>query len=152
MQDAKSSQTPIGTHFKLSAVKENEEGIDTQVTPYLSAVGSIMYAMIGSRPDLAYGLGLVSRFMSKPGEIHWEAVKWLLRYITGSLGVHLVYTKDKDFLVQGFCDSDYAADLDKRRSTSGYVFTVGGNVVSWKSCLQPVVALSTTEAEFIALT
>ncbi|CAA7042283.1 unnamed protein product [Microthlaspi erraticum] len=152
MTDSKSSQTPIGAHFKLSLVTEDEECIDTEVTPYSSAVGSIMYAMIGSRPDLAYGIGLVSRFMSKPGSIHWEAVKWLLRYIKGSLDVELLYTKDKNLDIQGYCDSDYAADLDKRRSISGYVFTVGGNVVSWKSNLQRVAALSTTEAEYIALT
>ncbi|CAA7029216.1 unnamed protein product [Microthlaspi erraticum] len=152
MTDSKSSQTPIGAHFKLSLVTEDEECIDTEVTPYSSAVGSIMYAMIGSRPDLAYGIGLVSRFMSRPGSIHWEAVKWLLRYIKGSLDVELLYTKDKNLDIQGYCDSDYAADLDKRRSISGYVFTVGGNVVSWKSNLQRVAALSTTEAEYIALT
>lgn len=108
--------------------------------------------MIGTRPDVAYAIGLVSRFMSKPGEMHWEAVKWLLRYLKGSTGLNLVFTKGSDFKVQGFCDSDHAADLDRKRSTSGYVFTVGGNTVSWKSSLQPVVALSTTEAEYIALT
>lgn len=144
VENAKIAQTPIGAHFNLSSVKDLSECIDTDVTPYCSAVGSIMYAMVGSRPDLAYGIGLVSRFMSKPGHIHWEAVKWLLRYIRGALNVQLVYTKDKDLLVQGFCVSDYAADLDRRRSISGYTFTVGGNAVSWKSQLQSVVVLSTT--------
>lgn len=152
MSDAKSSQTPIGAHFKLSSVKDDEERIDTEVIPYSSAVGSMMYAMVGSRPDLAYGIGLVSRFMSKPGQMHWEAVKWLLRYIKGSLNLELMYTTDKELHIQGFCDSDYAADLDRSRSISSYVFSVGGNVVSWRSNLQRVVALSTTEAEYISLT
>ncbi|CAA7016274.1 unnamed protein product [Microthlaspi erraticum] len=152
MSDAKSSLTPIGGHFKLSSVKDDEEGVDTEVIPYASVVGSIMYAMVGSRPDLAYGIGLVSRFMSKPGHIHWEAVKWLLRYIKGSVDLCLRFTKQKDIQIQGFCDSDYSADLDRRRSISGYVFTVGGNVVSWRSSLQRVAALSTTEAEYISLT
>ncbi|KAL0726856.1 hypothetical protein Bca4012_022949 [Brassica carinata] len=151
MTEAKASLTPIGAHFKLAAVKEKHELIDTERVPYCSAVGSMMYAMVGSRPDLAYGVGLVSRYMSKPGEIHWEAIKWLLRYIKVR-GSTAHYTKSKEFKIQGFSDSDYAGDLDKKRSTSGYVFTVGDNVVSWKSRLQPVVALSTTEAEYIALT
>lgn len=152
VEGAKSSLTPIGDHFKLSAVKEHEEGIDTDVTPYLSAVGSIMYAMVGSRPDLAYAVGLVSRFMSRPGKMHWEAVKWLLSYMKGSADVQLVYTQEKEFKIQGYCDSDYGGDRDRSRSLSGYVFTVGGNVVNWRSSLQPVVALSSTEAEYILLT
>jgi len=152
MADAKGVSTPIGAHFKLSAVRNNDESVDTEVCPYSSVVGSVMYAMIGNRPDVAYALGLVSRFMSNPGHMHWESVKWLLRYLKRSMDLKLVYTKGKDMKIHGFCDSDYAADLDKRRSISGYVFTVGGNTVSWKSSLQHVVALSTTEAEFMALT
>ena len=122
--------------------------------PYSNAVGSLMYAMIASRPDIAYGVGLVSRFMSCPSKEHWQAVKWLLRYIKGSLNKGLVYKKVEldQIEVKGYCDADYAADLDKRRSLTGYVFTLGGNLVSWKSTLQHVVALSTTEAEYIALT
>lgn len=151
MSEARSTTTPMGSHFKLSSVRDIAECVDERKVPYSSAVGSLMYAMVGTRPDIAYAVGLISRFMSKPGVMHWEAVKWLLRYIKGSLDLNLVYTKDKDFDVQGFCDSDHAADLDRRRSISGYVFTVGGNTVSWRSVLQPVVALSTTEAEYIAL-
>ena len=152
MSGSKPAKTPIGTHFKLSAVQDDSECVDTNKTPYASAVGSIMYSMIGTRPDLAFAIGLVSRFMGKPGAIHWEAVKWLLRYIKGSQNLSLVYTKGKDLNIIGYCDSDHGGDLDKQRSTSGYVFTVGGNTISWKSCLQSVVALSSTEAEFIALT
>ena len=152
MEGAKPTATPIGAHFKLSAMKEPEEAIDTDIVPYASAVGSIMYAMVGSRPDLAYAIGLVSRFMSRPGEFHWEAVKWLLRYMKGSTEVQLVYSQEKVFKIQGYCDSDYPGDRDGSRSLFGYVFTIGGNVVSWRSSLQPMVALSTTEAEYISLT
>lgn len=152
MEDSKYVSTPIGSQFKLSAVKQGDESIDTDKFPYLSAVGSVMYAMTGTRPDVAYALGLVSRFMSKPGSDHWEAVKWLLRYLKGSLDLKLMFTQEDEFKVQGYSDSDFGGDLDKKRSLSGYVFTVGGNTVSWKSSLQPVVALSTTEAEYIALT
>lgn len=152
MVDCKSSNTPVGAHFKLSAIEDASEMLNPEEIPYSSAVGSVMYAMVGSRPDLAYGVGLVSRYMSRPGELHWEAIKWLLRYIKGASKVCLTYTKGKEFAIEGFSDSDYAADLDRRRSISGYVFRVGGNTVSWRSCLQPIVALCTTEAEYIALT
>ncbi|CAA7047040.1 unnamed protein product [Microthlaspi erraticum] len=100
MGEAKVVSTPIGAHFKLYSVQDDSECVDTELVPYNSAVGSIMYAMIGTRPDIAYAIGLVSRFMSKPGDIHWEAVKWLLRYLKGSVGMNLVYTKGKDFSVQ----------------------------------------------------
>src|SRR5690606_33077814 len=111
----------------------------------------LMYAMVGSRPDLAYAVGLVCRFMSKPGTEHWLAVKWIMRYVKGALKVHLTFTRNEDFKIRGYCDSDYASDLDKSRSITGYVLTVGGNSVSWRSSLQKVVALSTTEAEYMAL-
>lgn len=86
--------------------------------------------MVGSSPDLAYGIGLVRMFMSRPWEIHWEVVKWLLRYIKGSLDFQLCYTQLKEFKIQGYCDLDFIADMDKKRSTSGYEFTVGDNMVS----------------------
>uniref|UniRef100_A0A1J3GF14 Retrovirus-related Pol polyprotein from transposon TNT 1-94 n=1 Tax=Noccaea caerulescens TaxID=107243 RepID=A0A1J3GF14_NOCCA len=111
-----------------------------------------MYAMIGTRPDLAYSVGLVCRFMSRPVKEHWTAVKWLLRYINGSLKNKLCYRKEGEFVIKGYCDSDYAAYLDKRRSISGMMFTAGGNPISWRSSLQKVAALSTTEAEYMALT
>lgn len=152
MNEAKITETPVGAHFKLAAVKDDDECVDTEQIPYSSAVGSIMYAMIGSRSDLAYAICLISRYMSRPGSVHWEAVKWVLKYMKGAHDLSLVFTQEKEFKVTGYCDSDYAADLDKRRSISGYVFTVGGNTVSWKASLQSVVALLTTEAEYIALT
>lgn len=120
--------------------------------PYASAVGSLMYVMIGSRPDLDFAIGLVSRFMANPRRIYWYAVKWIMRYLKGATEVCLTLTKSEKFEIEGFCDSDYATYLDKRRFVSGYVFKVGGNNVSWRSCLQHVVALSTTEAEYMALT
>lgn len=153
MDQVKSVSTPLGAHFKLRASKEQEDTdysfMDT--VPYSNAVGSIMYAMIGTRPDLAHPVGVICRFMSNPNREHWDAVRWVLRYIKGTQNYKLVYTRDASFKVKGFCDSDFAADLAKRRSITGFIFTVGGNVVSWKSSLQHAVALSTTEAEYVAL-
>ena len=154
MEFCKPVITPTNSQFKLKSLTDKEWLIEMKVmdsVPYASAVGSLMYAMVGSRPDLAFAVGLVSRFMSKPSREHWEAVKWILRYLQGAKDVCLTFKRAGSFDVEGFCDSDYSTDLDKRRSVTGYVFKVGGNTVSWRSTLQHVVALSTTEAEYMAL-
>ncbi|KAH9651792.1 hypothetical protein KPL70_026888 [Citrus sinensis] len=119
--------------------------------PYASAVGSLMFAMICTRPDIAQAVGAVSRYMANPGGEHWIAVKRILRYIRGTSDVALCYG-ESEFTVRGYVDSDFARDLDKRKSTTGYVFTLAGAAVSWVSKLQTVVALSTTEAEYMAAT
>lgn len=120
--------------------------------PYANAIGSLMYAMVYTRPDISHVVGVVSRYMHNPGKDHWQAVKWILRYIHNTVDVGLVFEqKDSQYLV-GYCDSDYAGDLDKRRSTTGYVFTIANAPVSWKSTLQSAVALSTTEAEYMTIT
>ena len=95
---------------------------------YSNVIGCMMYAMIATRSDIGYGIGLVSRFMSCPSRDHWQAVKWLLRNLNGSSKLGLVYGKAESDQVEikGFCDTD----LDKRRSLTGFVFTLGGNVVS----------------------
>ena len=154
MDQCKSVTTPLGAHFKLKSPSEKEiEEIRGRMegVPYQSAVGSIMYAMIGTRPDLAYPVGVISRFMSNPMPDHWSAVKWVLRYIQGSIETRLCFKKKCDFILKGYCDSDYGGDLDQRRSSNGIVFTAGGNTISWRSQLQKVVALSSTEAEYISM-
>ncbi|KAH9704158.1 hypothetical protein KPL70_011349 [Citrus sinensis] len=102
-------------------------------------------------PDIAQVVGAVSRYMANPGGEHWIAVKRILRYIRGTSDVALCYG-GSEFTVRGYMDSDFARDLDKRKSTTGYVFTLAGAAVSWVSKLQTVVALSTTEAEYMAAT
>lgn len=154
MMDCRAVSTPLGTQFKLQSLSQGEEeqqSREMEKVPYSSAVGSLMYAMVGSRPDLAYVVGLICRFMSKPSTKHWLAVKWVMRYVKGELGVNLTFKKSEDFRIRGYCDSDYASDLDKSKLITSYVFTVGGNVVSWRSSLQKVLALSTTEAKYMAL-
>lgn len=88
--------------------------------------------------------------MANPGKTHWEAVKWVLRYLKGTIDTGLCFGGDT-CQVSGFVDSDYAGDLDRRRSTTGYVFKIYGAPVSWRSMLQATVALSTTEAEYMAM-
>jgi ATP-binding cassette subfamily B (MDR/TAP) protein 1 len=114
--------------------------------PYTAAIGSLMYAMVCTRLDIAHAVGVVSRYVNNPGKQHWKAVKWIMRYLEGSSETCLSFTAD-GLKLEGFVDADLAGDVDSRKSTTGYVYTLGGIAVSWSSTLQKIVALSTTEAE-----
>jgi len=118
--------------------------------PYASAVGSLMYAMVCTRPDIAFVAGVVARFMADPGKAHWEAVKWLLRYLKGTTSTSLVFCESKAEL-KGFIDADLSGDFESSKSTTRYVFTLGGTTVSWMSKLQKCIAMSTTELEYVAM-
>lgn len=113
-----------------------------------------MYVMVCTRPDLEHVVSIVSRHLANYEKSHWEGAKWIMRYLRGSTKVGLFYGKLKkqDSYVMGFVDTYYAGDLDTRRSLTGFVFQIFGCTVSWKASLQHVVALSTTEAEYIAVT
>ena len=154
MQNAKPVKTPLAAHFKLSSdhsPKTEEERKDRESVPYAFAIGSLMYAMVGTRLDIAHVVGVGSRFMANPGREHWEAVHWILRYLRGTSGMSLCFGKG-ELNLQGYVDSDLGDDVDTQRSTTGYVYTFGGTVVNWVSQLQKLVALSTTEAEYLAIT
>lgn len=158
MDNSKATATPIAQHFRLSveqSPKSKEEELEMQAIPYASVVGSVMYAMIGTRPDVAQAISCTSRYMSNHGKEHWYALRWILRYLKGAGDVGILFNSsnynERDALI-GFYDSDFAGSVDTRKSQSGYIFTLYGAAVSWKSGLQNVVALSTTEAEYIALT
>ncbi|XP_062086067.1 secreted RxLR effector protein 161-like [Humulus lupulus] len=121
--------------------------------PYAKAIGSIMYAMISTRPDLAFAVSILSKFMSNPGEEHWKGLKWLLRYLKATLKYNLQFNKaGAQVKLEGCVDSDYASNKDSRKSLTSYCFQLNSYCISWKSQLQLVVALSTTEAEFMATT
>lgn len=154
MADAKPLGVPLPPHTKLSKADCPQDELALEAMkgiPYASACGSLMYAMVATRPDIAYAVGVVSRYMSNPGKAHWEAVKCILRYLKGTQSMCICYGKS-DFKLQGYCDADMAGDVDTRKSTSGYVFAIAGGAVSWCSRLQKIVALSTTEAEYISAT
>lgn len=107
-----------------------------------------MYLMLGTRPDQ---INLFSRYQDKATCEHWNCVKRVLRYIKGTTGMHLMYTrKDEATPLVGYVDSDWANDPDDRRSTSGYLFEVYGNLISWTTKKQGLVTLSTAEAEYVA--
>ncbi|KAM1072945.1 hypothetical protein ACFX2B_017883 [Malus domestica] len=118
-------------------------------TYYKQIVGSLMY-LAATRPDTMFVVSLISRFMEGPTEMHLAAAKRVLRYVKGTIGLGVLYRKGEHAELRGYTDSDYAGDLDDRKSTSGYLFMLGSGVVCWSSKKQPVVTLSTTETEFIA--
>jgi len=154
MGDAKPVSTPLASHFRLSREQspqtEEEKELMAKI-PYASAIGILMYAMVCTRPDISHAVVVVSRFMSNPGKAHWEAVKWILRYLRGTIGKCLYFGK-REIKVEGCVDSDFAGEVDHRRSTTGCIFTVGTRAVSWMSRIQKIIALSTTEAEYVAVT
>ena len=117
MIDAKLVSTPLASHFKLSskqAPQTEEELLKMNTLPYANVVGSIMYTMVSTRPDLAYSLSILSRFMANPGKPHWDALKWVLRYLKDTWDYGICYkqgTKSAE-RVSGYTDSDYAGCLD----------------------------------------
>ena len=117
--------------------------------PYFSAVRSLIYAMLCTRPDICFAVGLVSRYQSNPGREHWKAVKRILRYLKGTMDYCLCYQGSNLRLI-GYSDADWGGDLDQRKSTSGYTFLLNKGTISWSSKKQTCIALSTMEAEFIA--
>jgi hypothetical protein len=130
-------------------------------TPYQCLVGSLLYAAVCTRPDIAEAVGRLTRYMAAPTEAHWTAGKRVLRYLSGTCEQGITFGKFPDSVngkdihanvTYGYSDSDWAGDLVQRRSTGGYVFMLNGGPVSWKSQLQTCVALSTAEAEYMGLT
>ncbi|XP_057981300.1 secreted RxLR effector protein 161-like [Malania oleifera] len=148
IKDCNPVSTPTEFGLKLN---KDYEGKKVDSTLYEQIVGSLMY-LTATRPDIMYSVSLISRYMENPIEMHLLAAKRILRYLQGTRDFGLFYKKAEKLELFGFTDSDYAGDQDDRRSTSGYVFMLGTRAVSWSSKKQPIVTLSTTEAEFIAAT
>eukprot|EP00253_Pinus_taeda_P007234 PITA_07234 len=159
VKDSRSVKVPIPVGVRLSTkqcpkTREEEEAMSH--VPYASAIGSLMYAMVCTRPDIAHVVGVLSKLMSKPGKEHWTTLKRVFKYLRGTSDYGLCYQGrpglDRVLDIHGFFDSDWAGDLDQRRSTSVYVFNPFGGAVSWMNKKPSIVALSTTEVEYIAAT
>ncbi|KAK8663402.1 hypothetical protein V6N13_083223 [Hibiscus sabdariffa] len=118
--------------------------------PYASAIGSIMYAMICTRPDLSYALSMTSRYQANPSEGHWTAVKNILKYLRRTKDVFLVYGGEEELRIKGYTDASFQTEKDDSRSQSGFLFCLNGGTVSWKSSKQDTVADSTIEAEYVS--
>ena len=155
LQNAHSEPTPMKQGLKLTKAMSPTTPDDIAKCakfPYREIVGSLMYLMISTRPDIAYAVGQLSMFLNNAGPEHHAAALHLLRYCKGSKDLSITYSPNTSLSVLGYSDADWAACLDTRRSVTAYVFFAAGGPVSWKSKLQPTVALSSTEAEYMALT
>ena len=150
MENANVCRTPTNSSLKLTKADETSTYADTE--KYQSAVGKLLFLSTRTRPDIAFAVSTVAKFTSNPTEQHWKAVKHIIRYIAGTINYGLMFTRSETTDCTGFSDADWAGDVDDRKSTSGYIFSVGGAPVSWKSRKQTCVALSTAEAEYISLT
>jgi len=146
MADCNPVSTPMEPGAKLSKFDGGER---VDASRYRSLVGSLRY-LTSTRPDLSLSVGIVSRFMEEPVHSHWKAVKRILRYIQGTVAHGLFYSSTGDYRLVGFSDSDWCGDVDDRKSTAGFVFFMGGTAFTWLSKKQPIVTLSTCEAEYVA--
>ena len=148
METSKLNVVPMDT----SSLKTSKDVIDREASgvPYRQAIGSLIYLVTGTRPDIAFAVSFFSQYLDKPRYSHWMGVKKILKYLTGTRTHGILYDGMKGIKVQGYSDSDFAADQTERKSTSAYVFTLAGGAISWKSKKQSSTATSTCEAEYIA--
>ncbi|KAL5474647.1 hypothetical protein EMCRGX_G026628 [Ephydatia muelleri] len=154
MHNCKPVATPL---IPNSTVNKEEPDISLDqhdVTKFQELIGGLMYLVTCTRPDIAAAVGELARVMSQPSKLHWSAAKHVLRYLKGTKGLSLTYgnarDEERENLI-GFSDANFGGDSATARSTTGYAFILNGAAVSWKSKLQSVVALSTAEAEYMAL-
>ncbi|KAI3796687.1 hypothetical protein L1987_39366 [Smallanthus sonchifolius] len=129
--------------------KTDVEKDQMRMIPYASVVGSVMYAQICTRPDIAYTAGMLGRYQTNPGLDHWKAAKKVLRYLQGTKDYKLTYRKSDNLEVFGYSDSEFAKCKDDKKSTSGYIFMLAGGPISWKSHKQQLTTTSTMMAEYI---
>ena len=158
MEDCKSVSTPMDSNFKSRSRIENSNDPEEQLTnaPYRAAIGCLLYLSQCTRPDITHAVAVLARFGANPAERHWIAVKRIFRYLQGTKDYALVFRQPvavpapSNALV-GFSDSSWGDDLDKRRSSGGYIFQLYGNSITWSSKLQKCIALSSCEAEYVAI-
>jgi hypothetical protein len=156
LTDCRPVATPLEVSVKLTKADSPAGSTapdQSLVRRYQSAVGAIMYAMLGTRPDIAFAVTALSQFSSNPGQTHWTAVQRLLRYLAGTVDYAVTYgpsAQRQPLTFHGYTDSDWGSDVDSRRSITGYAFMLGGGAVSWQAKKQHTVALSSVEAEYMA--
>jgi hypothetical protein len=154
LEDAKPAPTPLplGAHFgKEFCPSDLDEIINMRRVPFREVVGGLMYIANGTRPDISYSTNILAQVASNPGHVHWEAAKHLVRYLKGTRNHHLTYGGGVTGLY-GYTDASHASQDLNWKSMSGYAFMVNGGAVSWSAKKQPIIALSTTESEYIAMT
>jgi hypothetical protein len=150
--------TPRNTPLPVGILLDNDmspktdsEKKEMSDKPYRPILGTVMWGQLATRPDLSFSVSLLARYQSNPGKEHWNALMHVIGYIKNTLDFGLTYSRDYEISPYAFVDSDYGGCRDTRRSTSGYVFLMAGGAVSWSSKRQASVALSTVEAEYVAM-
>ncbi|KAI3649368.1 hypothetical protein MP228_005777, partial [Amoeboaphelidium protococcarum] len=154
MSLVKPAPTPMDSTVSLSLqdcpqTKEEQELM--QDIPYQQVVGALLYTACATRPDISAAVGKVCKFSSNPGQKHWTAVKRICKYLKGTSKLGIQLGGEHGTVIQGWSDADWAGDTDGRKSTGGYLFKLANSPVSWQSKLQNIVALSSCESEYIAL-
>ncbi|KAL0285353.1 UNVERIFIED_CONTAM: Retrovirus-related Pol polyprotein from transposon TNT 1-94 [Sesamum radiatum] len=152
MENSKRGFLAVRHGVKLSkkqSPKTDEELRKMFDIPYVSAIGSIQYAVQCTRPDVAFALSVTSRYQACAGEAHWTAVKTILKYLRRTKDMFLIYGGG-ELILEGYSDASFQSDEDDAKSQSGFVFKLNGGVVAWKSFKQDTTADSTTEIEYIA--
>ena len=146
---------PLGLELDESMSPQTAtEDAEMRHYPYQELVGALLYLASTTRPDISYSVGLLARYMSKPGKRHWQAAIHVVRYLAGTASLGISYERNEEqhlTSIVGYSDADFAGDRDGRKSTSGFVFMLAGGAVSWSSKKQTITAQSTVEAEYIAL-
>lgn len=153
LEDARPVSMPMDPHIQLSMAQSPQtasEAAKMRNVPYREAVGSLMYASLGTRPDITYAVSILACFSDNPGRAHWEAVKRVFCYLAGTKQLKLTYGAESYDLV-GYTDVDGSMHED-RKAISGYAFLIDGGAVSWSSKRQEIISLSTTESEYVAIT
>ena len=146
MEDCKPSTSPFQFGSKLSVTCTFPE---VDATLYRQLVGKLLYlTLTHTRPELSFVVGLIARFMQIPHESHWKAAKRILRYVRGTVQFGIHYSAKASLLLVDFTDSDWAGDPDDRKSTAGYVFTLGSGPITWACKKQSAISLSSAEAEY----
>jgi hypothetical protein len=135
----KSNATPApivrGDSFGQFQCPKNQYEIDQmKAVPYASTVGSLQYAQVCTHPDLTFITGVLGRYQANPGIEHWKMVKKVLRYVQGTKDLMLIDRRSDSLEIKGYSDADYAGDQDDRKSMSGYMFTLAGGSILWRSC------------------
>ena len=146
-------EDPVATPADVSVILEADDGVSKLVDQqnYQQIIGSLLYASRGIRPDVTFIVGVLARYCGKPNQLHLTDAKRVLRYLKGTAKLALTYTAEGNASLTGYSDADWAGDRDTRRSTSGMTFMLQGASITWSSKRQASVALSTVEAEYMAL-
>ena len=149
MSNAKASKTPLPEGYNP---EPNKESVDSERRSlFQQVIGSLLYIMLGTRPDICYAVTKMLQFSANPSKEHLDKALYICRYLAGTSNYALVYDGGSQKGLLAYSDSDWAADKSNRRSVTGYFFKVANGIFSWRSQAQKTVALSSTEAEYMAL-